>query len=81
MTLQPHNIPPRAGETQEDAAFREAINALSDRLMKLIDGTVDLKASPNHLKRQRHVARGKLLDFNLAAMHCRDLSKQKELTE
>lgn len=67
-------LPNRADYSDEERRLREAINRLTDQMMKTLDSAIHLRSASNEAQRARHLARGHLVDFALKAMHAMALS-------
>lgn len=62
-------IPRRTGETDEERRLREAINRHCGQVMSAVDAALALRNAPQDAQRERHVARGHLVDFGLHALN------------
>ncbi len=65
----------RAGETDEEQRFREAINRLTGQIMSVVDSTLPLRTAPAEAQRQRHMVRGHLKEAALLARDALELSR------
>lgn len=62
-------LPPRSGETDDEQRLRETINRLGGQLLVALDYALNMRTAPQEAQKARHLARGKMTDFGLAAMH------------
>jgi hypothetical protein len=69
-------LPPRAGETDDEKRFREALNRHAGNLLSTLDAALALRTAPPDVQRTRHLARGHLTDFCLKAMHAHALAAE-----
>lgn len=62
-------LPVRAGESDDERRLREAINRLSGQLLNAVDAAIQFRSAPAEAQRIRHMARGKLVEGAVLAMH------------
>jgi hypothetical protein len=61
-------LPARPGESDDERRLREAVNRLGGQLMAALDAAIAMRSAPPEAQRQRHVARGSLVNFGSAAL-------------
>lgn len=69
-TTKPTNdlLPARPGESDEEKRLREALNRLSEQMIRTIDSAIQFRTAPQVAQRARHMARGELTKACLLAM-------------
>lgn len=61
-------LPTRAGESDEEARLREALNRLASQALHTLDSAIALRTAPEQAQKTRHLARDGLTDFCSKAM-------------
>ena len=62
-------LPVRSGETDDERRLREAINRLSGQILNAVDAAIQFRSAPAEAQRIRHMARAKLVEGAVLAMH------------
>jgi len=61
-------LPMRAGESDDEARLREALNRLASQALHTLDSAIALRTAPEQAQKTRHLARDGLTDFCAKAM-------------
>ena len=70
-------LPPRSGETDDEARLREAVDRQAGKLLATLDSAIKFRTAPGEARAARHRAKGHLLDFCLKAIHTQALAREK----
>lgn len=62
-------LPARAGETDDEQRLRETVNRLSGQMLAALDFALNMRTAPQVAQKARNLARNKMTEFGLAAMH------------
>lgn len=68
-------LPPRKGESDEEARLREAVNRLGGQMLATLDAAISLRTAPAEAQKARHTARQALQDFALRAQFAMSLTE------
>lgn len=71
----PPILPVPSGLPDEEARFRDAINRIMGQMISTMDAAIGLRTAPQEAQRQRHMARGKLLEAALLMANAHAISR------